>query len=422
MTAEDKLRGQATQFEKQVIELAPGIWIAVGFAASNVHLIEGDGGAILIDTTESTQAATDIRAAFRERSNLPIKAIIYTHSHRDHISGATIFAEGGEPEIIARDNFSSDLVTDAATRPTPVKAILARTKRQFGIGLSFPDQHINIGIGPGDRPLRGLGAGYLPPTRRLTQHRETLEIAGRTLVLQAAPGETADHLIVWLEAERLLFCGDNFYHAFPNLYAIRGTVYRDFEAWAETLDALLEFDAEILAPGHTMPVFGAAAIRERLTDYRDAIRSVISQTVEGMSAELTPDELVEQVRLPPELAAKPWLQEFYGKVEWAVRAYFAGTMGWFDGRASHLFPLRPSDEAKRMATLAGSPGALLAAAQRALADGDHQWALTLADHLDHLDASAEAVREIKRTAYVELARVQINACARNYFLTAADEL
>ncbi len=421
MTAEDTLRAQSEQFQKSVIELAPGIWTAVGYAASNVHFIEGDDGAIVIDTTESTRAASNILEAFRERSSLPIKAIIYTHSHRDHISGAGVFAEGGTPEIIARDNFSSDLVEDAMQRPTPVKAILARTRKQFGMGLRFPDELISIGIGPGDRPLEGLGAGYLPPTRRISGANETVSLCGRQVFLQAAPGETADHLVVWLGEERILFCADNYYHSFPNLYAIRGTAYRDFEAWADTIDGLLMFDADIMSPGHTMPIFGAAAIRERLRDYRAAIRSVISQTVEGMNKGLGPDELVGLVQLPPKLKAKPWLQEHYGKVEWAVRGYFAGTVGWFDGDASHLFPLSPDDQAQRMADLAGGQEALQTAAQKAMNSGDHQWAAQLADHLGRLGESDQA-NAIKRQCYTELAKTHINACARNYYLVAAKDL
>ncbi|CAN0485675.1 unnamed protein product, partial [Hapterophycus canaliculatus] len=199
---------------------------------------------------------------------------------------AAVFAEGRDVEVIAADNFTSDLVGVDTARPAPHKALMARTKRQFGMGLSG-DERVNLGLGPGDRPLQGMGAGYLPPTHRIAETTQ-LTREGFTLELAKAPGETPDHLIVWLAEGRILFSGDNFYHAFPNLYAIRGTPYRDFDAWADTMDQLLEYGPEVLAPGHTMPIKGAAQIADALTGYRDAIRYIIRETVAGMDAGLDP--------------------------------------------------------------------------------------------------------------------------------------
>ncbi len=92
MTPVDRLRTHDAEFEKTVFELASDVYLAVGFAASNVGMIVGDDGLIIIDTTESTKAAEDILAEFRKITDKPVTTIIYTHSHRDHISGATIFA------------------------------------------------------------------------------------------------------------------------------------------------------------------------------------------------------------------------------------------------------------------------------------------------------------------------------------------
>ncbi|MDB3892290.1 MBL fold metallo-hydrolase [Alphaproteobacteria bacterium] len=151
-----------------------------GFAASNVYMIIGDDGIIIIDTSETTAAATNILAGFREISDLPIKTIIYTHSHRDHVSGATIFAEGGTPEVLASTKYSDDSLFVASAHPQPVKAMQVRTKRQFGIGLSYPDEIIGIGVGPGARPLQGMGAGNIPPTRRIGEEGESFSKYGNS--------------------------------------------------------------------------------------------------------------------------------------------------------------------------------------------------------------------------------------------------
>ena len=89
--AHPDLLAHRAQFEKSITRLGDGIYTAVGYAASNVHMIEGDSSITIIDTSESTKAAENILAEFQKLSDKPIARIIYTHSHRDHISGATVF-------------------------------------------------------------------------------------------------------------------------------------------------------------------------------------------------------------------------------------------------------------------------------------------------------------------------------------------
>lgn len=422
MNAHPKLIAHSDEFQKDVVELCPGVYTAVGYAASTQHMIEGDDGLIIIDTSESTKAAENVLAAFREISDKPIKTIIYTHSHRDHISGAAVFCEGQEVEIIASHDFESDLMAVEQNHPAPHAVMMARTKRQFGISLSFPDERVNLGCGPGDRPMEGMGAGFIAPNLSISEDRVQITRLGVTLDLIKAPGETPDHMIVWLADRKVLICGDNYYKSFPNLYAIRGTAYRDFNAWADTLDMLIGLQADVLAPGHSRPVFGADNIRAVLTDYRDAIQYVVAETAKGMNAGLGPDELAHRVTLPAELAEKPHLQEFYGKVSWAVRAYFAGTLGWFDGNATNLGRLSPKDEATRIIKLAGGADAVVAAARQAAKANDPQWVLELADRLLASGHHTDDARTLKVAAMRVLAETEINATARNYYLLSAKEL
>ena len=229
-----ELKAHPDYFQKDIIQLADNVYQAFGFAASNVFMIIGDDGIIIVDTSETTAAATNILAEFRKITDLPVHTIIFTHSHRDHVSGASVFSDGGTPEILASTKYSDDFLFVASAHPKLVKAMQMRTKRQFGIGLSYPDEIIGIGVGPGDRPLQGMGAGSLPPTRRIGDEGETLTICGVELQLVMAPGETPDHMVVWYQDKKILISGDNYYRSLPNLYAIRGTAYRDFDSWADT--------------------------------------------------------------------------------------------------------------------------------------------------------------------------------------------
>jgi len=417
-----ELKAHPEYFRKEIVQLADTVYMAYGFAASNVYMIIGDGGLIIIDTSETTAAAGNILAEFRKITDLPVHTIIFTHSHRDHVSGASVFAEGANPEILASTKFSDDSLFVASAHPMPAKAMQMRTKRQFGIGLSYPEELIGIGVGPGDRPLKGMGAGALSPTRRIGEEGERLTICGVDLQLAMAPGETPDHMVVWYAGKKILFSGDNFYRAFPNLYAIRGTAYRDFDAWADTLDQLIAFQPEVLAPGHTKAVLGARLITEVLTDYRDAIRHVIDETRNGMDAGMTIDELAHSVKLPKALAEKPHLREYYGRVDFAVRAYFVGTMGWFDGNPTSLARLSPRVEASRIIDLAGGPENALTAAETALAAGDSQWAMELADRLLAVAQHVAAARTLKIAAMRQLADQTVNAPTRNYLLMSAHQM
>ena len=112
-------------------------------------------------------------------------------------------------------------------------------------------------------------------------------------------------------------------------------------------------EPENVVPGHTRPVLGGDAARVALTAYRDGITSILDQTIQGMKQGERPDELVQHVKLPRPLAANPYLQEFYGSVEWTVRGIYADRVGWFDGNATNLFPLPEKDRATKLVDLIG---------------------------------------------------------------------
>ncbi len=415
----DSPKEARAQVEPQVIEVVDDVYVAVGYGLANSILIVGDDAAIVVDTMESRRAAQAVKAEFDRITDKPIAAIIYTHNHYDHVMGAKVFADGDQTEIYAHEQ-----LMPAIERSQKVlrNAMIARNIRQFGILLPTS---MHRGAGIGQRLVLddfGAPSQFLPPTKTVGDGRTSLEIAGVKLDLVHAPGETPDQLYVWLPEKRALLCGDNYYLAFPNLYAIRGTPYRDPRHWADSLDIMLAEEPEHLIPSHTMPISGRGDIRQVLTDYRDAIRSIIDQTYAGMNAGLTADEIVEIVQLPDDLATKPYLEETYGTVSWSVRAICAGNLGWFDGNPTRLFPLSQVARAERVAKLAGGEAALLEQAEQAIEDADYQWAAELADHLIVLADRPGEPHSIKAKALIALASHQTSANARNYYLTTARDL
>ena len=418
------LKARSAEFREEVIKVTDGVYTAVGFSVSPSSMIVGTDGIIIVDTMIDTDGASKALAEFRKITDKPVKAIIFTHSHGDHTGGAKAFVGNVKPQVWARSNFGAEGEAFAGAGLTIQNV---RGARQGGFKLP-PEQPINNGVAKVYYPKRGGevfspgGAEKVSPTNTFSEPRQQLEIAGVKVELVAVNGETEDALYVWLPAKKVFFAGDNFYKSWPNAYAIRGTPYRDIRSWADANDTMLKEGAEFLVPGHTRPIIGKAAVAAALTDYRDAIRFVFDKTIEGMNKGLTPDQLVAYVKLPARLAEKDYLREYYGNVEWAVRAIFDGYLGWFDGNPSNLFPLAPKDEARRIAKLAGGAAALLEQARDALKDGDAQWAAQLCDHLLALDPSARDPKLIKADALTVLAENLLTATGRNYYHTVAQEL
>ncbi|MBV1919415.1 MAG: MBL fold metallo-hydrolase [Pseudomonadales bacterium] len=405
------------EFRKEVIKVTDGVWVAVGYGLANSIMLEGDDGLVIVDTMETLEEAEEVKHAFRKISEKPIKAIIYTHNHADHVFGSSAFSEGNDIDVYAHDttSFYIDRVVNVI-RPI----VSVRGARMFGSHLEGAALE-NAGIGP------HLGIGpdsrldVLRPTKTFRQSLD-VTVAGIHMVLEHAPGETNDQIFVWLPEKRVLLPGDNIYKTFPNLYTIRGTLHRDVLAWAKSIDKMRQLKPEFLVPSHTRPLQGETFIGDTLTDYRDGIQFVHDQTVYWMNRGLTPDEIVEKVKLPDNLARSPFLQEFYGQVDWSVRSIFTGYLGWFDGNSTTLNPLPPLEKAQRIADLAGGSDMLLEKAKTAVLQKQWQWVLELTDHLMVLGDKITAVKSLRKESLLSLGEMQSNPNARHYYLTQALEL
>lgn len=418
VTTPEALRAHSAEFKQEVLTPVPGVHVAIGYGIANSILIEGTDGALLVDTTESLEAGRAVAAAFAAKTSKPIKAIVYTHSHPDHVQGAAAFVPEGESvPIYAQEDVAANM-DKIASELQPV--ITRRSLRMYGYRLSA-DELLNLGIGPEIDIHEGTTLGILRPTKTF---RDTLEdtVAGIRLQLVHAPGETTDQLFVWLPDRKILLPGDNVYKAFPNLYTIRGTSYRDPKQWAQSLDAMRRLGAEVLVPSHTRPLVGKDEIAAVLTDYRDAIRYVHDQTLRAMNRGLLPDEVAATLRLPAHLAASPYLQEFYGRPGWSAKNIFNGNLGWYDGDPANLTPLPPLERSRRVAALAGGEPGLTRAIETAAQQGDHAWVLELTSHALRLDARNAAAKAARLAALKALGEAESNPNARHYYLVSYHEL
>lgn len=400
--------------ERKRTELAPGVYAFVGYSTSNFGVIGTGNGYILIDAGDDINGVTEALKEIKELTPGNLQAILLTHGHPDHRAGAEVFLEGRtDVPIWGHVDFGAEQKTGKG-----LEAILGeRFGKQFGIGV--PDEAFTQNFMTPRFP-GGKSGPLVSPNSFFTQEKTTLTIDGVTLEIHMIPGESADHIAIWMPGQKVLFSGDHVYGCFPNLYPIRGGAYRDVERWAKAVRRLMQFNPEAVMFGHN-DVPSKEQITPMLEKYAQAMEYVYTETIKGMNEGKTADELAVSVTLPEGLRGEPYLGEFYGAVPWAVRSIFAAKIGWFDGNPTRLVPLTPAEEARRMAELAGGTAALCLAAQKALQEEDYRWAATLADHLLELGETGEAKR-IKADALEAISRDILPISGKNYLLRSAIDL
>lgn len=422
-TVAPALTAHARTMQQGVYQVAERFYVAVGYGNANMSLVVGDDGVLLIDSMDTAESAREALADLRRASNCdkPIKALIYTHSHPDHSSGARGLLDpadvaSGQFAIYAHERLL------AGMRGNPALGIMGPVRLIYSFGHALEpgaDGLVEVGLGP----LLSVGTpGFLPPTTTF-QGVLDLEVAGIRVQLQEAPSESDDEIVLWFPDHGVLHVADVIQgECLANLYALRGAV-RDIWQWIRAVDLLRGFRAQALIGGHIRPLIGQTEVQASLTAYRDAMQYLFDQTTRHMARGLTPDELVEVVsELPPRLREHPWLGEFYGAVPQIVRQIYTSAFGWFEGDPTFIDPLPRRERSARYVQAMGGRDAVVATATQAHADGDVHWSAEILTHLLRVDPEDPDARRLKAEALRQLGYQAVNPMWRNNYLTAAKEL
>ncbi|MDY0910469.1 alkyl sulfatase dimerization domain-containing protein [Microbacterium sp. CFBP9034] len=404
--------------------LGKGVFQIFGYALSAMTVVEGDDGLILIDPPEDVEKGRRQYEVLRTISDKPIRAVIYSHWHTDHNAGVKAFitqeqADSGEVKVIAHRDFMSNIIANSISGDGPIIAV--RADYSLGSLLEVgPEGRVNGGLGP-DFVMETMS---LVTPNTLVDDKLELTIAGVRMEIFWAPSEAIDEIVTWFPDLGVLQSAEVIQgESFPNLHSIRGSRYRDPQAWFTSIDKNLRpLPADFMIPSHGRPVAGRAEVAKVLTDYRDAISYVYDQTLRWMNRGLLPDDLVEKVQLPAELAQSEWLGNFYGGVPHSVRQIYVGELGWFNADPTTLAPLNIRESSRRYVDLIGGRDAVFAEAKKAADAGDHQWAAELVSHLVRIDAADTDARALKASALRILGYGTPNSNWRNFYLTAAREL
>jgi glyoxylase-like metal-dependent hydrolase (beta-lactamase superfamily II) len=366
------------------------------FVASfaNVTAFDTDDGLVLVDTGSFLHAERT-RAALRAAIAAPAHTAIWTHGHVDHCFGVELYEReaGRVVRVIAHEAVPRRFARYRLTRGWN-QAINAR---QFQSAVQFP-------------------AEFRAPDE-VFPDRRSLDVGGRRFELHHALGETDDHTWVWVPDAGVVCTGDLFIWASPNCGNPQ-KVQRYPREWAAALRAMDALGAEVLCPGHGVPIWGAADVHRALDDTASYLESLVDQVVTLMNRGAGLDEIVARVAPPAELAARPYLSGVYDEPEFIVRNLFRLYGGWWDGNPAHLKPAPAAELARELASLAGGAAALAARAQ---AVADPRLACELIELAHQAAPDDAAIRAARATLYAARAAGERSLMARGIFATAAAE-
>lgn len=367
-------------------EIAPGLWCSPGL--SNSYLLTTRDGRVIVNTGMGFEGPVH-RANFDAVDPSPVRYIVFTQGHVDHVGGLDS-VRGPGTTVVAQANWT--LWRDDNERLIPYRA--SRSAFAFKDTLATGIQAIQRRLGS-----TRLAGQSVPVVDLDFDDTLTLEVGGRRLELISVPGgETTDSLVVWLPDERICLCGNVFGPLFghiPNLVTMRGDRYRDALTTIASVERVRDLRPDLLVTGHFEPIAGAELIYAELTRLRDAIRYVHDRTVEGMNAGKDVRTLMREITLPAEYE----VGQGYGKVAWDVRAVWENYSGWFHHESTtELYPVGFDAVAADVVELAGAD-ALVDRARDHLAAGRPLQAIYLAELLPSDNAGARAVL---REAHEEL--------------------
>jgi linear primary-alkylsulfatase len=410
-----------------LFEIAPGFYQLRGFDLSNMHVIEGDEGIVVIDPLISAETAAAALAFYREhRGERPVTGLIYTHSHIDHFGGAKgvvteeEIAERAIP-VLAPAGFLHHAVAENVYAGT---AMGRRAGYMYGAKLRRgPDGQIGSGLGQ----TTSLGTlTLIPPNLEVTATGQEETVDGVRMAFQLTPGtEAPSEMNFHFPDHRVLCIAENATHTMHNTLTLRGALVRDPHVWAQYLDEAIELFGErsdALFAGHHWPRWGSERIVDYLKKQRDLYAYIHDQTLRLINRGLTGREIAETLELPPELAEEWHCRGYYGSLSHNAKAVYQRYMGWFDGNPAHLWEHTPTESARRYVEFMGGTERVLEQARRSFEAGDYRWVAEVVNHVVFAEPENEAARNLQADALEQLGYGSENATWRNFYLVAAEEL
>lgn len=405
-----------------LFEIAKNVWQVRGLDASNMLVVKGDRGWVIIDPLFSKEtAAAALGLVTKHLGKRPVTAVVYTHSHGDHFGGVRALADpNAMPAIISPERLIEETVAEFLLAGNTMGR---RASYQFGTSLERNEKG-RVGGGIVIDPAGGE-ITLLEPSDYIHKTGETRTIDGVRMNFQMVPEtEAPSEMNVYLPEHRVLYVSEIVSCTMHNLQTPRGALVRDGLGWAGYLtEAMDSFgDAEALTSGHCWPRFSNAEVMKHLRLQRDAYKFIHDQTMRLMNKGATPTEIADELQLPKEVAEEWSARGYYGTVRHNAKGVYQRYIGWWDGNPAHFNLHPPVEQGKRYVRAMGGADGVMKEATRAMDEGDYRWAAEILSHVvfaEHENALAKAQLA---DCFEQMGYQVESAIWRNIYLSGAREL
>ena len=410
-----------------LFEVVDGVYQVRGLDLSVTSFLRTDNGWVVVDpliSVEPMQAAFDL---VREHiADLPVVAVIYTHSHIDHYGGVRAIVDGadvdsGAVKIIAPIGFLEESVSENIM----LGNTMARRKTYMYGELVGYDGQGSVGAGLGQLTSSGT-VTLIPPTDIVSETGQEMTIDGLRIVFQHTPGaEAPAELCFFLPDRKALCMAEIATHTLHNVYTLRGAKIRDSLIWSKHIhDALNLFgsDADVVFSSHHWPTWGNENLVAFMKAQRDLYRYLHDETVRLANHGYTEVEIAELIEVPDGIAQHFANRGYYGSVSHNVKATYVFYLGWFDANPANLHKLPPSESASKYVEYMGGADAVVERARGDFDKGEYRWVAQALNEVLFVQPDHAAARELQADTLEQLGYQAENGTWRNFYLTGAKEL
>lgn len=408
-----------------LFKVVDGIHQVRGYDISNMTIIEGRSGWIVVDPlTARETAAAALALARKHLGERPVVAVIFTHSHGDHFGGIDAILPAVKDPAVLRV-IAPLRFTEEATSENVLAGIAMGRRATYMYGWKLarsPRGHVDTGLG---KPPAAGEIGFREPTDLIDRTPQELTIDGVRFVFQYTPESEAPAELTFYLPEHRAFCGAEIVsHTMHNLYTLRGAKVRDALKWSGYINQAIELfgNADVVFAGHSWPIWGNERVVDYLKKQRDTYRYIHDQTLRLANLGYTPNEIAERVELPASLRPVFANRGYYGTVRHNVKAVYQFYFGWYDANPAHLNPLPPVEESAKYVAAMGGAAKVIEQGRAAYDAGEYRWAATLLNHLVFAEPENADAKTLLAATYDQLGYQAESGPWRDVYLTGAYEL
>ena len=408
-------------------EVTDGVYQVRGLDLANITFVRGEEGWIVFDPLTALETArAGLELINQEIEDLPVTAVIYSHSHGDHFGGVRGVVDrervaAGKVEIIAPRGFMQEAVSENVYAGN---AMNRRLFYQYGVLLpASPFGHAGQGL------MQNVAAGnlgLLSPTYVVQEYIEERVVDGIRMIFQNTPGtEAPSEMNTYLPDKKALWMAENVTGTIHNIYTLRGAQVRDALAWSKFISRslyLFGMEADVMFASHHWPRFGNERVQEVLRGQRDAYGHLNNQVLHYANQGVTINQIHNAYEVPKSLEDSWFARGYHGSPEHNSRAVINRYIGYWDAVPTTLIPLNQEDSAPLYVEMMGGAEPIIRRGQELFEEGKYRLAQEILDKLMWAEPDNQEGKDLLADVWEQIGYQQENPGLRNSFLAAAFEL